>query len=81
MSIEMSVLKNRVSAMVTFVFFCDGNLWYSTADGWNFPVPTNDTGGDQSGPATFYREMKGIYMMRWIRKHMELETQLATTAE
>lgn len=71
----MASLKERVSNIVMFEFFRDDNLWYSTVDGWQFPVPTSDTGGEQSGAATFSREMKGIYMMRWIRKHMELETE------
>lgn len=69
----MSSLKDRVSNMVEFKFFRANELWYETSDGWLFPVHISDTGGDQSGSATFERTMKGIYMMRWIRKHMELE--------
>lgn len=69
----MASLKDRVSNLVEFKFFKANELWYATFDGWQFPVPVSDTGGEQSGSATFERTMKGIYMMRWIRKHMELE--------
>jgi hypothetical protein len=46
--------------------FCDQNLWYVTEDGFEFPVPVEDTKG-----GVFNREEKAMHMMRWIRKHVK----------
>lgn len=65
----MSTLKERVSAgkVVKFMYFKDSELWYETEDGFEFPVPINDTGG-----ATFLAEDKAMLFMRYIRKHMAM---------
>jgi len=39
---------------------------YKTATGLEFPIPVLDT-----NDATFKAEDKGIFFMRWIRKHLE----------
>jgi hypothetical protein len=64
-------LKARVSGVVKFVEFCNTDkkqeLIYVCEDGFKFPVPLADTAG-----ADFQAEDKGLFFMRWIRKHMAL---------
>lgn len=55
---------------VRFQFYRDGELWYATDDGFEFPVPIGDT-----GTGIFHAEDGAIQYMRWIRK------QLAVRAE
>ena len=50
---------------VRFKFYRDGELWYETDDGFEFPVPIADT-----GTGTFKAEDGAIQFMRWIRKHL-----------
>lgn len=50
-----------------FIHYCDGELWYTTECGFEFPVPLNDVGN-----ATFLAEDKAILLMRYIRKHKEM---------
>jgi hypothetical protein len=52
---------------VRFSFYRDHELWYTTEDGYEFPVPISDV-----GTATFLAEDKAILYMRYIRKHMEM---------
>lgn len=63
----MSNLKARVTGNVAFVYYQDGNLFYSCDDGFTFPVPLSDCGS-----ARFPSIEKGMLFMRWIRKHMQL---------
>jgi hypothetical protein len=51
---------------VKFSFYRDKELWYITEDGFEFPVPIQDTGN-----ATFMSEDRAILFMRYIRKHLE----------
>lgn len=67
------MLKERVKNPVHFVWFRDGNLWYRCFDGWDFPVPVQETTNSQGASPTFHAEEKGITLMRWIRRHLELE--------
>jgi len=65
----------------TFVKYEDGKLWYQIIwvddnhplggpDGrtvlFDFPIDVNDAGGGAFGHVE-----KGLYLMRWIRKHLE----------
>jgi hypothetical protein len=52
---------------VNFSFYRDKELWYSTEDGFEFPVPIEEVGN-----ATFMAEDKAILFMRYIRKHLEM---------
>jgi len=52
---------------VKFIFYKEGELWYVTECGFEFPVPTSDTQG-----AVFNNEDKAIFFMRWIKKHMKM---------
>lgn len=63
----MSVLKERVSGVVKFVRLADSELWYVCEDGFEFAIPLSDTAG-----ATFQAEDKGMFFMRWIKKHMTM---------
>jgi len=72
---DAELLKTRVKSPVKFHHFTDNNLYYICADGFTFPIPVADTKSDQGGAAVFYAEEKGIYMMRWIRKAMEVEVE------
>jgi hypothetical protein len=64
-------LKERISGKVKFLKFINNEakkeLWYKCEDGFEFPIPLSDTDG-----AEFKDEDKGMFFMRWIRKHMSL---------
>lgn len=64
-------LKERVSGQVKFLRFVNNEakqeLWYKCDDGFEFPIALSDTVG-----AEFKAEDKGMFFMRWIRKHMSL---------
>ena len=51
---------------VAFRFYRDGQLWYATECGFEFPVPISE-----AGTATFLATDRAILFMRYIRKHME----------
>ena len=65
----MTTLKDRVRGTVKFSHYFDGNLWYTTQDGFDFPVPVPVS---DAGTAKFLAEDKAMLFMRYIRKHMEL---------
>ena len=50
---------------VTFQFYRQGELWYKTETGFEFPVPIVDC-----GDGVFLYEDKAILFMRYIRKHI-----------
>lgn len=64
----MRTLKEMVNnnQRVTFSYFRDKELWYSTECGFLFPVPINDT-----GTAVFNASDKAILFMRYIRKYID----------
>ena len=51
----------------TFSHYAKGELWYSTENGFLFPIPTTDT-----GDGCFAKEEKALLLMRWIRKQFDL---------
>jgi hypothetical protein len=61
------LIKNK---MVRFNYYRDGELWYQTEDGFEFPVPINDT-----GTGMFRAEDSAIQYMRWIRKHLAVRAE------
>jgi hypothetical protein len=64
MSIKDMVANGR---QVQFVRYKEGELWYVTECGFEFPVPVSDT-----GEATFLAQDKAMLFMRYIRKHLEM---------
>jgi hypothetical protein len=62
-------IKDMVTGekQVTFTRYRDGELWYVTDDGFEFPVPVADIGN-----ATFLARDKALLFMRYIRKHMQM---------
>lgn len=60
----LTMVKNKV---VRFSHYREGNLYYKTEDGFAFPVPIADT-----GEATFRKDDKAIYYMRWIRRQLNI---------
>ncbi len=62
----MLTLKDHVAGNCEFQYYRAGNLMYLTPTGLEFPVPVEDTDG-----ATFPRLIKGIHLMRWIRKFLQ----------
>ena len=58
---------------VFFVCYKHGELWYKTEDGFDFPVPINDT-----GDGVFNTEDRAIIFMRYIRKHLEMLQEAKT---
>ena len=67
-TLNMRTLKEMVkdNQKVRFRFYRDGQLWYATECGFEFPVPISD-----AGTATFLAEDKAILFMRYIRRHLE----------
>ncbi len=65
----MKTLKEMVSGdqTVKFTRYFDAQLWYTTSDGFEFPVPVSDI-----GTATFLPEDRAMLFMRYIRKQMAL---------
>ncbi len=62
MSIKEMVADGR---KVRFQYYKLGELWYTTENGVEFPVPVSDC-----GDGTFLAEDKAILFMRYIRKHV-----------
>jgi hypothetical protein len=65
----MRTLKEMVQdgQLVNFVHFREGELWYRTACGFDFPVPVSDVGS-----ATMLASDKALLFMRYIRKHRDM---------
>jgi hypothetical protein len=64
----MKTLKEMVeNKKVKFEYYRDKELWYSTEDGFKFPVPIEDI-----GTGVLKAEDKAILFMRWIRKQQEV---------
>lgn len=65
----MRTLKEMVNngQKVRFLYYRDRELWYSTACGFEFPVPVDDT-----GTGIFLHEDKAILFIRWIRRHRQV---------
>jgi hypothetical protein len=61
-------IKSMVSdgKKVYFVKYRQKELIYRTEDGFEFPVPIDDT-----GDGVFLAEDKAMYFMRYIRKHIQ----------
>ena len=64
---EVSVGDLVKNKKAKFQYYRQGNLMYTTEDGFEFPVPMTDT-----GDSTFYDEHPAIELMRWIRKQVDL---------
>jgi hypothetical protein len=69
MKVNMLSVKDMVkdNKQVTFVHFKEGELWYRTEDGFEFPVPAADVGN-----ATMLAKDKALLFMRYIRRHYEM---------
>lgn len=75
-------IKELMREQARFVKYQDGKLWYQilyTEGGaytggsphlFDFPVPIDDSGGGEFG-----KSEKAVYLMRWIRKHIEYLTE------
>lgn len=73
----MNTIKDMVkNKVVTFLFYKEGELWYTTECGFEFPVPISDT-----GTAAMNRTDKAILFMRWIRKHVIVINEYAKQRE
>ncbi len=64
-------IKPYIKNVCIFVEYRKGNLWYTvdncdTHEPFDFPVPIEDI-----GDGIFKNVEKGIFMMRYIRKHLE----------
>ena len=70
-------IKEMVSQgkKVTFVRYQNGELWYSTECGLEFPVPVDDTGN-----AAFMASDRAMLFMRWINKHLKMLEAAKLTA-
>jgi len=58
------LIKNQCAH---FEFYRDGSLFYKTDNGFQFPIPLSD-----AGAATINKSEKAIFLMRYIRKHLEI---------
>jgi hypothetical protein len=50
----------------TFAYYKQNELWYITEDGFEFPVPVDDT-----GDGVFHAVERAMLLMRYIRKHLQ----------
>lgn len=73
----MRTLKEMVQhgQTVTFVHYREGELWYRTNCGFEFPVPVSDVGS-----ATMLASDKALLFMRYIRKHRDMVQQARAEA-
>jgi len=72
----MNSIKDMVKdKQVTFLYYREGELWYTTECGFEFPVPIDDV-----GTAYMNASDKAILYMRWIRKHMTMLEEARATA-
>ena len=62
-------VKDMVSNQrkVRFTRYFDGAVWYTTENGFEFPVPISDLGN-----ATLLPEDKAILFMRYINSHLKM---------
>lgn len=60
-------IKDYIKGNVQFIYYRNKELWYSTNNGFKFPIPIEDC-----GDAMFLREDKGILYMRWIKKQLQM---------
>jgi len=74
MSINEKIRNNQITVTeivkdkkANFQSYCGGLLNYKTEDGFEFSIPTEDTGN-----GFFNSEHKAIELMRWIRKQYNL---------
>ena len=51
---------------VVFAHYQDNTLWYRCENGFEYPIPCDDT-----GTGVFLPEDKSSYHMRWIRKYID----------
>lgn len=74
----MKNIKDMVkdNKKVRFAFYREGELFYETECGFEFPVPVSDLGN-----ATCYAEDKAILFMRYIRKHLTMIENARTKQE
>lgn len=73
-SLKQMVSNNQV---VRFTRYRDGELFYRTECGFEFPVPVVDIGG-----AEFLAQDKALLFMRYIRKELDrIETARAEQAK
>jgi hypothetical protein len=61
---------------VRFTRYRQGNLYYQTEDGFEFPVPLEDI-----GDATFLAEDKALLFMRYIRKALAAVSEKDNSSE
>ncbi len=81
---KLPTITQLAREQARFTHFEDGCLWYEvmwfeTVDGipeehlFDFPVPVNDTDGGRFLPVD-----RGLYFMRWMRKHLAMLTAAVT---
>lgn len=63
----MKTLKDHVAGQARFQKFFDGDFWYVTDSGFEFPVPHEEIGNGK-----MLRDEKAITFMRWIRQWMKV---------
>lgn len=70
-------LKDMVQPgkQVHFNFYRQGELWYVTDCGFEFPVPIADC-----GDGVFLKEDKAILFMRYLNKHIKMIEKARETA-
>lgn len=74
----MTSIKDMVKdgQKVKFLYYKSHELWYVTETGFEFPVPTYDT-----GDGMFLAEDKAMLFMRYIRKHVKFLNEAKKEAE
>ena len=66
----MKLIEMVKGKVVRFEFYKENELFYSTEDGFIFPVPIEDIGN-----ATYKAEDKAPLFMRYIRKELAIQAE------
>lgn len=80
--IDLKLLKDRVQSNCTFVYAQGGDLYYLVVNGsYLFKIPYADTVDSGGSHPEFKALEKGIILMRWIKKQMELDQAIQEEAQ
>lgn len=68
----MIKLSDHYKGEAFFSCYRDGNLWYVTEKGFEFPIPVSDLQGTQVKSVE-----KAIFLLRWMRRHADIINEAA----
>lgn len=69
----MIKLSDHYKGEAYFRRYQDGNLWYITEAGFEFPIPVADLQGTQVKSIE-----KAIFLLRWMRRHADIINEVTS---